>query len=141
CERLPSRDGKESEFGEWREDPKPAYQRLRAIYQDAADKFAGKKIGTLSSLLYEPLLRELGFEIKVESQSEGTILLRLLDPSSGTPLGICLPYTWGRELDRKDDQHDAETSEVTPTFAVVELLAKEKEQAPWVILTNGKLWR
>src|ERR1019366_9529600 len=28
---------------------------------------------------------------------------------------------------------------VTPTFAVVDLLAKEK--TPWVVLTNGKLWR
>jgi hypothetical protein len=56
-----------------------------------------------------------------------------------TLLGICLPFPWGRELDRKDDTHDTETPEVTPAFAVVDLLAKEK--APWVILTNGKLWR
>jgi hypothetical protein len=139
CERLPSRDGKFVEFSEWREDPKPAYQRLRAIYGEAAEKFAGKKTVELINVLYEPLLRELGFDPKLESPASGPALLRLNDPSSGALLGICLPYSWGRELDRKDDMHDSETPEATPIFTVVELLAKE--QAQWVVLTNGKLWR
>jgi hypothetical protein len=137
CERLPSRDGKVTEFDEWREDPKPAYQRLRAIYDEAAEKFAGKKTSELIELLYEPLLRELGFQPK--RQGSGSTPLRLHDPDSGALLGICLPYPWGRELDRKDEMHDSETSEATPIFAVVDLLAKEK--VPWVVLTNGKLWR
>ena len=139
CERLPSRDWKLTEFGEWRDDPKPAYQRLRAIYDEAAEKFAGKKTSELIGLLYEPVLRELGFEPKFQSFADSQPLFRLNDPNSGALLGICLPYPWGRELDRKDEMHDAETPEVTPTFAVVDLLAKEK--APWVVLTNGKLWR
>jgi hypothetical protein len=139
CERLPSRDWKLTEFDEWREDPKPAYQRLRAIYEEAIDKFAGKKTSELIELLYEPLLRELGFDPQVQNSAGSPLLLRLNDPDSGVPLGICLPYPWGRELDRKDEMHDAETPEVTPTFAVVDLLANEK--APWVVLTNGKLWR
>jgi len=138
-ERLPSRDGKFVEFDEWREDPKPAYQRLRAIYDQAAERFAGKKTGELLSILYEPLLRELGFTVKIENGAGSPSLLRLNDPASGAFLGICLPYPWGRELDRKDDRHDVEAPETTPTFAVVDLLAKE--QAPWVVLTNGKLWR
>jgi len=138
-ERLPARDGKFVEFGEWREDPKPAYQRLRAIYDQAAERFSGKKTGELFSILYEPLLRELGFGVKIENAAGSPSLLRLNDPVSGSLLGICLPYPWGRELDRKDDRHDVEAPETTPTFAVVDLLAKE--QAPWVVLTNGKLWR
>ena len=139
CERLPSRDGKLTEFDEWREDPKPAYQRLRAIYDEAAELFAGKRTSELIGILYEPLLRELGFDPNVETSTGSPLLLRLNDPGSGAPLCVCLPYPWGRELDRKDETHDSETPEATPTFAVVNLLANEK--VPWVVLTNGKLWR
>ena len=114
CERLPSRDWKLTEFDEWREDPKPAYQRLRAIYEEAIDKFAGKKTSELIGLLYEPLLRELGFEPELQNSAGSPLLLHLNDPDSGALLGICLPYPWGRELDRKDEMHDAETPEVTP---------------------------
>jgi type I restriction-modification system DNA methylase subunit len=138
-ERLPARDGKVVEFAEWREDPKPAYQRLRAIYGEAAVRFPGKKASELVGLLYEPLLRELGFTPSVQTSGDRGLHLRLNDPDSGALLAICLPYPWGRELDRKDEMHDTETPEVTPTFAVVDLLANEN--APWVVLTNGKLWR
>jgi hypothetical protein len=138
-ERLPARDGKVVEFAEWREDPKPAYQRLRAIYDEAAVRFPAKKTSELVGLLYEPLLRELGFTPSAQTSGDSGFQLRLTDPDSGFLLGICLPYPWGRELDRKDEMHDTETPEITPTFAVVDLLANEK--APWVVLTNGKLWR
>jgi hypothetical protein len=63
-ERLPAADG---EFSEWREDPKPAYLRLRAVYEKATERFAGKKRSELVSLLYEPLLRGLGFSTKPQS--------------------------------------------------------------------------
>ncbi len=135
-ERLPAADG---EFSEWREDPKPSYLRLRAVYEKATERFAGKKRSELISLLYEPLLKELGFCPKAQSSEEAGLHIRLEDPASGKLLGICLPYPWARELDRKDDAHDTETPDATPTFAVVDLLASQK--APWLILTNGKLWR
>jgi hypothetical protein len=138
-ERLRPKDSGEIEFPEWREDPKPAYQRLRGIYDRASERFAGTKISELAKALYEPLLRELGFKPSAQSSDATGLHLRLDDPQTGTLLGLCLPYPWGRELDRKDDTHDTETPEVTPTFAVVDLLAKEK--APWVMLTNGKVWR
>jgi len=138
-ERLRPKDGGHLEFPEWREDPKPAYQRLRAIYDQASTRFGGKTTAELLVLLYDPLLKELGFKSSIQTSAETSLCLRLDDPQSGTPLGICLPFPWGRELDRKDEMHDTEKPEVTPAFAVVDLLAKEK--APWVILTNGKLWR
>jgi len=138
-DRLRPKDSGEVEFPEWREDPKPAYQRLRTIYDRASERFAGRKTSELVPLLYEPLLKELGFKPSLQHSSETGLQLRLDDPTTGRLLGICLPFPWGRELDRKDDTHDTETPEVTPTFAVVDLLAKEK--APWLILTNGKLWR
>jgi hypothetical protein len=138
-ERLPSRDGKSVEFSEWREDPKPAYQHLRTIYDQPAERFAGKNTSELIEILYKPLLRELGFNLKRENSSSGPVILRLHDPQSSISLGICLPYPWGRDLDRKDDMHDTETPEATPAFAVVNLLATEN--VPWIVLTNGKLWR
>jgi hypothetical protein len=138
-ERLRPKDSGDVEFPEWREDPKPAYQGLREIYDRASERFSGKKTSELVELLYRPLLKQLGFETSPASSGESGLYLRLKDPVTQTLLGIILPFPWGRELDRKDDTHDTETPEVTPAFAVVDLLAKEK--APWVILTNGKLWR
>ena len=138
-ERLRPKDSGPLEFPEWREDPKPAYQRLRAIYDQASTRFAGKTTAELLVLLYDPLLKELGFKPSIQTSAETSLCLRLDDPQSGALLGICLPFPWGRELDRKDEMHDTEKPEVTPAFAVVDVLAKEK--APWVILTNGKLWR
>lgn len=130
--------GGELEFPEWREDPKPAYQKLRALYAQASARFAGKKVTDLVEALYKPLLAELGFRIEPEKSTESGYLLRLTDPKS-SQLGNCLVYPWARELDRKDENHDLETPEVTPIFAVVDLLAKEK--VPWIILTNGRIWR
>ncbi|MBZ5563617.1 MAG: Eco57I restriction-modification methylase domain-containing protein [Acidobacteriia bacterium] len=144
-ERLRPRDAGLAEFSEWLEDPKPAYQRLRALYEQASTRFAGKRIADLCNVLYEPLLKELGFSVTRAQNSESGLYFRLTEPPSGSSaqpkklLAICLPYPWGRELDRKDDTRDAETPEVTPTFSAVDLLAQQN--APWVILTNGKLWR
>ena len=75
------------EFAEWREDPKPAYLRLRAVYEKATERFAGKKTSELVSLLYEPLLRELGFYPKPPNSEEAGLHLRLEDPASGRLLG------------------------------------------------------
>jgi Eco57I restriction-modification methylase len=138
-DRLRPKESGAIEFPEWREDPKPTYQGLRRLYDRASERFAGKKTLELAKVLYEPLLKELGFAVSTDSSSETGLHLKLEDPVTRKELGICLPYPWGRELDRKDEMHDTETPEVTPTFAVVDLLAKEK--APWVVLTNGKLWR
>lgn len=138
-DRLRPKDAGQIEFPEWREDPKPAYQRLRGVYDQASSRFAGKKTSELCQLLYEPLLKELGFKASEVTSTDSGMHFRLEDPDTGALLGLCLPYPWGRELDRKDDTHDSETPEITPTFSVVDLLANE--QAPWVILTNGKLWR
>jgi hypothetical protein len=138
-DRLRPIDGGSLEFPEWGEDPKPAYQRLRGVYDQASQRFASKNTSELMGLLYKPLLNDLGFEISLKPDRGSGVHLRLVDPESAELLGLCLPYPWGRELDRKDDTHDTETPQITPAFAVVDLLAKE--EAPWVILTNGKLWR
>jgi len=59
-ERLRPKGAGEMEFPEWREEPKPAYQRLRAIYDSASERFSGKKTSDLIKLLYEPVCHVSG---------------------------------------------------------------------------------
>ncbi len=42
-------------------------------------------------------------------------------------------------MDGKDDRRDSETAEENPGAVVVSLL--EKGESPWVVVTNGRLWR
>lgn len=137
--RLRPADAGQPEFSEWLDDPKPAYQKLRAVYEQAGERFAGKTAAELCETLYEPVFRELGFTPAIVN-GRNPLHARLFDPAQpDSLLAVCLPCPWGRELDRKDETRDSENPESTPAFAVVDLLASEK--APWVILTNGKLWR
>jgi len=55
------------------------------------------------------------------------------------PLAVCLAYPWGRFLDGKDETRDAETPGHNPGQRVVSLL--ERAEAPWIVMTNGRLWR
>ena len=60
-------------------------------------------------------------------------------PNSDKPLALCLSYTWGRNLDGKDEQRDSQTPEENPGAVVVSLL--DLGEADWAIVTNGKIWR
>ena len=142
-ERLPERP-------QWVEDPKPSYIRLRQLYQRAAARFAGTDREFLLRDLMEPALQALGFDVrpgkKVGSRvSEPDYRLYappvpgLRQPGDSPMRALCLVYPWGRSLDSKDDQRDNETPEENPGAAVVSLL--EKGEAPWAMVTNGKLWR
>lgn len=59
------------------------------------------------------------------------------DPSK--PIAHALTYDWERHLDAPDDRRDSITPREEPSSWVVSLL--EQQAVPWVILTNGKLWR
>jgi hypothetical protein len=52
---------------------------------------------------------------------------------------VCLAYTWNRNLDGRDETRDTETADENPGARVVGLL--DSGEAPWAIVTNGKLWR
>lgn len=135
-ERLP-------ESPAWTEDPKPSYLRLRERYQGAASRFAGKEKEFLQKELLEPVLQILGLEVKPGKRSTAHAVepdYRLVSQDHPSPpLALCLVYPWGRSLDGKDDQRDNKTPEENPGAVVVSLL--EKGEAPWVMVTNGKLWR
>ena len=55
------------------------------------------------------------------------------------PLALCLAYTWGRNLDGKDELCDNQTPDENPGAMVVTLL--DSGEADWAIVTNGKTWR
>jgi hypothetical protein len=135
-ERLP-------EFPAWKEDPKPVYLKLREIYQAAASRYAGKERKTLRQELVEPTLKALGFDPKVGRAGDANSTephYRLYSArTTDTPLSLCLVYPWDRSLDGKDDRRDSETAEENPGAVVVSLL--EKGESPWVVVTNGRLWR
>lgn len=134
-ERLP-------ELPEWIEDPKPTYLNLRNLYQGASAKFSGLEIAPFRQALLEPLFQLLGFSVK-PGKIAGTPApnphYRLLGADAGAPLALCLAYPWARSLDGKDDQRDKTIPEENPSARVVSLL--EQGEVPWVMVTNGKLWR
>ena len=57
------------------------------------------------------------------------------------PIAVALTYVWNRNLDDVDTTREPEdgTPDEIPGAIVVSVL--EKTQVPWVIVTNGKLWR
>jgi hypothetical protein len=138
-ERLPNSP---VDFPEWTEDPKPAYKRLHDIYTRVLSGLTGKTKESLRSELLEPVLTELGFKIEagVKTSDPGEPDYRMYAPSDGdAAVALCLAYPWDRFLDGKDDKRDAETPDHNPGQRVVSLL--EKAEAPWIVVTNGRLWR
>ncbi len=128
------------DFPEWAEDPKPAYLALRDLYLGAA-QLAGKPASEAKPALVEPALRALGFEPRDGGTQAGDNAAdyRLCAPGSAETLGLLRAYPWARSLDGKDDTRDSETPDENPGAFVVSLL--EKDDVPWVIVTNGRLWR
>lgn len=130
---------------EWSEDPKPAYRRLRELYAGPHTRFSGKEESSVRKELLEPLFAAIGFEAregKASSSDEAEPDYRLYQigaTADKKPLAVCLAYVWGRSLDGKDETRDTQTPDENPSFAVVSLL--ERGEAPWAIVTNGKVWR
>jgi hypothetical protein len=128
------------EFPQWNQDAKPAWSRLRDLYAGAAGRLGGKDRAALGRELFEPVFDALGFNAISGSGTDGpSYLLFSPDRSDGQPLASCLAYPWDRMLDAKDYKRDNAAPEVNPGAQVVSLL--ERGEAPWVIVTNGRLWR
>lgn len=130
-DRLPERP-------EWRERPEVVYLNLRHLVANTRQRLAGGDKENTRQSLIEPALAILGF--KTVSADSSRHYYRLF-PSNGseTPLALCLAYTWNRNLDGRDETRDTDTPDENPGARVVNLL--ESGETPWVIVTNGKLWR
>lgn len=132
-----------TERPEWREDSKPTYLSLRQLYQGAAQQFGGQEEVIIRRDLLEPVFKTLAFEAvsgKQAGSSEVQPDYRLYSPgNTEQALAVCFAYPWGRSLDGKDYERDKESPDENPGAIVVSLL--EQNEAPWALVTNGKVWR
>ena len=128
---------------EWIDDPKPVFAQLREIYKSASSRFGNEPEAVLRKDLLEPVFKTLEFSYKVGKKSDSSDYepdYRLFQQGTKEKLlAVCLTYSWGRSLDSKDAQRDKETPEENPGAVVVSLL--ERGEAPWAIVTNGRIWR
>ena len=123
-ERLP-------DLPEWKERPEGVYNSLRELL--------GGRHGRASQFVVEPVLKALGFEYFNGIGGDSTYY-RLHVPERGDkPVAVCLAYPWNRYLDGQDETRDAQNPDDNPGARVVSIL--ENGDAPWAIVTNGKLWR
>ncbi|HEU0022837.1 MAG TPA: hypothetical protein VFR55_14370 [Dehalococcoidia bacterium] len=126
---------------EWRERPESAYRQLRDLMNNVRQRLGGQGLGSTRQLLLEPAFASLGFRATLSNGNANTYAhYQLYDPSlTNRPVALCLGYTWNRNLDGRDETRDVDTPDENPGAAVVTLL--ESGEAPWAIVTNGKLWR
>ncbi len=131
-ERLP-------ELNEWSERPEDTYHRLRDLLTAARQPDADQNIGATVHSLVEPALEALGFRVAAVPGGEAQDY-RLYAPNGPEkPVAACLAYSWNRYLDGRDETRDTGSPDENPGARVVTAL--ESSEAPWAIVTNGKLWR
>src|SRR6266849_6515423 len=138
-----------------------AFRKLRELYAGVRETFSNPTEEAVRARLLEPVLTTLGFIIQpIKTKNNNTAepdykLYATLQPSqtnygivraplagalsTDKPLALCLAYTWGRNLDGKDEQRDNQTPEENPGAVVVTLL--DSGETDWAIVTNGKTWR
>ncbi|HSN74397.1 MAG TPA: Eco57I restriction-modification methylase domain-containing protein, partial [Anaerolineae bacterium] len=127
----------------WEEDVRPIGREVLRHLSRARPAFSGQPEQVVRQQLYEPLFQSLGFAFQAH-QPGGSDLgepdYKLFAPGErGRPLALAMTTVWNRNLDDADPQRDRETPDEIPGARVVNVLAQA--EAPWVILTNGKLWR
>ena len=131
-ERLP-------ELREWQERPEGAYHRLRELLGGMRQPATSDENATTAQPIVDSALELLGFK-SVPAKGANDPDYRLYDPDDpGKPVAVCLAYPWNRYLDGRDETRDLRTPDENPGARVVTVL--ESGEAPWAIVTNGKLWR
>ena len=130
---------------EWQQDPTSIYRSLQKLMVNVRSRLAGANQTATQSELLEPTLQTLGFAWR-KTTSSGTnsdhpdyCLYRCDSGDGDAPLALCLAYSWNRYLDGRDETRDTDRPDDNPGARVVTLL--EQGEAPFAILTNGKLWR
>ena len=131
-ERLP-------ELAEWKERPEEAYHILRELLPKMRHQTNTDEDGATFHPPMESALDALGFKL-VKAAGGGDPDYRLYAPDNPEkPVAVCLAYAWNRYLDGRDEARDAQAPDENPGARVVTVL--ESGEAPWAIVTNGKLWR
>jgi len=131
-ERLP-------ELVEWRERPEEAYHRLRELLPQLRQQTSNMGDGASARPPVKSAFETLGFKV-VEAGGGDEPDYRLYAPDNPEkPVAVCLAYSWNRYLDGRDETRDVQTPDENPGARVVTVL--ESGEAPWAIVTNGKLWR
>ncbi len=133
---------------EWAEDVRPIGRAVYGHLVTARKEYTRKPEQAIRSKLYEPLFQQLGFVFVAQksgsSSAETPDYLLYAPGSTDKPIAAALTYVWNRNLDDVDEareltETDGGTPFEIPGALVVSLL--EAQVAPWVIVTNGKLWR
>lgn len=130
-ERLPERP-------EWRERCGGVYQSFKQLVTNIRQRLSSEDGNNTTETVTQPALSILGFKNTPTDGSHNCYRLSL-NGTSAQPVALCLAYAWNRNLDGYDETRDTETPDENPGARVVSLL--ESGEAPWVIVTNGKLWR
>ena len=131
-ERLP-------ELVEWRERPEEAYHSLRELLPRLRREINTTGDSATAQYTVESALEALGFK-PVRAGGGDEPDYRLYAPDNPEkPVAVCLAYSWNRYLDGRDETRDLQTPDENPGARVVTVL--QSGEAPWAIVTNGKLWR
>ena len=131
-ERLP-------ELNDWKERPEDPYHSLRELLSEARRPVDTGGNGATVQSLVRPALEALGFEVAARPGAEGPDYVLCAPSKPEKPVAVCLAYAWNRYLDGRDETRDMLTPDENPGARVVTVL--ESGEAPWAIVTNGKLWR
>jgi hypothetical protein len=132
----------------WNEDVRPAGREIYKHIVTARKSYTRQTKDVIGKGLYEPVFKLLGFDFKKpkpSTSSAGQADYLLYTPGdTSKPIAAALTYVWNRNLDDVDEsrecaEDDGGTPFEIPGARVVSLL--EAQVTPWVIITNGKLWR
>ena len=128
-ERLP-------ELPEWQKRPETIYHRLQVLFADFREHMSGDGQATTQNFLVS-VFEALGFHTVAAKDEQPYCLYAADEPDK--PIALCLAYIWNRYLDGRDETRDPDSPEENPGARVVTIL--DSGEAPWAIVTNGKLWR
>ncbi len=136
----------------WNEDVIPIGRTVFNHLANARKQYTRQSEKVIRQGLFEPLFRALGFDFAAPkspsppAEEADYLLYAPGDPSPGErqPIAAALTYVWGRNLDDVDESRELDEDQggtpfEIPGARVVSLL--EAQVAPWVIVSNGKLWR
>ena len=127
----------------WAEDVRPIGRVVQQLLATARQRYTGQPVAAIRAGLYAPLFAQLGFVATPQpprTPATPTPDYLLYAPGDeSAPLAAALAYGWNRNLDDADETRDTAAPAEIPGALVVSLL--EAAVAPWIIVTNGKLWR